>query len=97
VAASGVIITAGYILWTLQRVYLGAEYKGPHAEDITPMNAREATIAVTLLVMAVVLGVYPNLMFDVMNGSMAELVDGMGVGLQNAQLAEPAAALTSTP
>jgi NADH-quinone oxidoreductase subunit M len=101
VAASGVIITAGYILWTLQRVYLGAEYKGPHADEITPMNAREATIAITLLVMAVVLGVYPNLMFDVMNGSMAELVDGMGAGLKNGHLAieaaKAAAAATPTP
>lgn len=95
VAASGVIITAGYILWTLQRVYLGAEYKGPHAEDITPLNAREATIAITLLVMAVVLGVYPNLMFDVMNGSMAELVDGMSAGLQNAQ--QSGVAITAVP
>jgi NADH-quinone oxidoreductase subunit M len=96
VAASGVIITAGYILWTLQRVYLGAEYKGPHAEEITPMNAREATIAITLLVMAVVLGVYPNLMFEVMDGSMAALVDGMSEGLQNAQLgSEPATSLIS--
>lgn len=95
VAASGVILTAGYILWTLQRVYLGAEYKGPHAEDITPMTAREATIAVTLLVMAVVLGVYPNLMFDVMNGSMAEIVDGMDAGLRAAQ--QSGIAITSTP
>lgn len=99
VAASGVIITAGYILWTLQRVYLGAEYKGPHAEEITPMNAREATIAITLLVMAVVLGVYPNLMFDVMNGSMAELVDGMSAGLKNGHIAIEAAkvAAAATP
>ena len=41
IAASGVILTAGYILWAMQRVYLGPEYKGPHAEDITPMNGRE--------------------------------------------------------
>jgi len=96
VAASGVIITAGYILWTLQRVYLGAEYKGPHAEDITPMNAREATIAITLLVMAVVLGVYPDLMFEVMDGSMEALVDGMSEGLKNAQLgSDPATSLIS--
>ena len=99
IAASGVILTAGYILWTLQRVYLGAEYKGPHAEEITPMNAREATIAVTLLIMAVVLGVYPNLMFNVMNGSMAELVDGMNTGLINAatEIANAAASNAPTP
>jgi NADH-quinone oxidoreductase subunit M len=95
VAASGVIITAGYILWTLQRVYLGAEYKGPHADEITPMNTREATIAITLLVMAVVLGVYPNLIFDVMNGSMAQLVDGMDAGLRAAQ--QSGVAITAVP
>ncbi len=32
VAASVVILTAGYILWTIQRVYLGPEYKGPHGD-----------------------------------------------------------------
>ena len=42
VAASVVILTAGYILWTIQRVYLGPEYKGPHAEALTPMTRREA-------------------------------------------------------
>jgi NADH-quinone oxidoreductase subunit M len=29
IAAAVVILTAGYILWTVQRVYLGPEYKGP--------------------------------------------------------------------
>ena len=30
ISAAVVILTAGYILWAIQRVYLGAEYKGPH-------------------------------------------------------------------
>ena len=45
IAASGVILTAGYILWTIQRVYLGQEYKGPNAENITPINGRETVVA----------------------------------------------------
>ena len=32
ISASVVILTAGYILWAMQRVYLGPEYKGPHGE-----------------------------------------------------------------
>ena len=32
IAASVVILTAAYILWAIQRVYLGAEYKGPNEE-----------------------------------------------------------------
>jgi len=80
VAASGVILTAGYILWAIQRVYLGPEYKGPHAESITPMNGREAAIGGILLLFAVVLGVFPALMFDMMQESMALLVDSLDAG-----------------
>ena len=52
-SASVVILTAGYILWTLQRVYLGPEYKGPHGDHLTPMNAREMGIAIPLVVLAI--------------------------------------------
>jgi len=90
VAASGVILTAGYILWTLQRVYLGAEYKGPHGEDITPSNGRENTVAIVLLITAVVLGCFPFLIFDVMDQSIENLVDSMGQGLQHAHSLIPA-------
>jgi NADH-quinone oxidoreductase subunit M len=60
ISASVVILTAGYILWAIQRVYLGAEYKGPHEEHITPTNLRENTIALVLFVLAILLGVFPQ-------------------------------------
>lgn len=85
IAASGVILTAGYILWAIQRVYLGPEYKGPHKEDITPMTGREKTIAGTLLVMCIVLGVVPHIMFDMMEPTTKLFVDNMNAGLQAAQ------------
>ena len=84
IAAAGVILTAGYILWTIQRVYLGPEYKGPHAEAITRMNPREVAIASVLLVCAIVLGVYPESVFCLMRESMAQLVDSMDLGYQRA-------------
>ncbi|GAB5441680.1 MAG: NADH-quinone oxidoreductase subunit M [Fuerstiella sp.] len=84
VAASGVILTAGYILWALQRVYLGAEYRGPHSEDITPINGRELSIASVLLVLAIFLGVYPRIMFDMMEQSTTALVESMQQGYQDA-------------
>jgi NADH-quinone oxidoreductase subunit M len=84
ICASGVILTAGYILWAIQRVYLGAEYKGPHAESITPINGREATIGWVLLFFAILLGVYPRFMFDVMHGSTDLLVQSLDQGYQNA-------------
>ena len=77
IAASGVILTAGYILWTLQRVYLGAEYKGPHEEALTPMLPRERIVAGVLLVFAIILGVFPTLMFQSMIPSIEKLTNGM--------------------
>ena len=82
IAAAGVILTAGYILWAIQRVYLGPEYRGPHKDEITPMNGRETSIAVVLLAFAIILGVYPELMFGLMRGSMELLVDNLDQGYQ---------------
>ena len=84
ISAAGVILTAGYILWALQRVYLGPEYKGPHEEDITPMNNRELLIGATLLVSAIVLGVYPRILFDIMQESTSLLTGQLSAGLERA-------------
>lgn len=75
VSASVVIITAAYILWTLQRVYLGPEYKGPHPEALTPMTAREVLIAAPLLALAIVFGVYPQAIFNYMTPTVDQTVN----------------------
>jgi NADH-quinone oxidoreductase subunit M len=82
IAASGVILTAGYILWTVQRVYLGPEYKGPHPEALVPITGREASIAYVLCALAILLGVYPELMFGIMRESTDALTASMGVGYE---------------
>ena len=60
ISAAVVVLTAGYILWAVQRVFLGAEYKGPHEEALVPATLRENTIAVVLCVLAVLFGVFPH-------------------------------------
>ncbi|HEV7222331.1 MAG TPA: NADH-quinone oxidoreductase subunit M [Pirellulales bacterium] len=79
VSASTVILTAAYILWTLQRVYLGAEYKGPHGDHITPINGRELAIAAPLLAIAIWFGVYPRAVLDYMEPSINQEVDDLAV------------------
>jgi len=56
-AAAAVILTAGYILWTLQRVFLGRSetWKG-----LPDMDLREIAVAVPLVVMTIAMGVFPN-------------------------------------
>ena len=97
IAAAGVILTAGYILWTIQRVYLGQEYKGPHAEAITPINGRETIIAGTLLVLAVVMGVFPETMFHMMRESTTLLINNMDQAYQVFHAAAPGMQTTLAP
>jgi len=85
VAASVVILTAAYILWTLQRVYLGPEYKGPHADHLTPMTGRELGIAVPLLAFAILLGVYPQFVFRYMTPSVNRTVDDLAAWTERAE------------
>lgn len=77
VAASTVILTAAYILWTVQRVYLGPEYRGPHGEALVPATKREIAIAVPLLAFAILFGVYPRALIDYMKPSIQQTVGGL--------------------
>jgi NADH-quinone oxidoreductase subunit M len=73
-SAAVVILTAGYILWAIQRVYLGAEYRGPHGEALTPMTFREFSIAAPLLALAIYFGVNPNALLKYMQPSVDKTV-----------------------
>jgi len=77
ISASGVILTAGYILWTMQRVYLGPEYKGPHPEALVEANSRELAIGYTLVAFAILFGVRPDLLFNPMQGSLHLLAQSL--------------------
>ena len=84
ISAAVVILTAGYILWTIQRVYLGPEYKGPHAEALRPMTLREIAIAAPLVVMAVVLGVFPKTLLEYTDATIKGFVERLNPARQTA-------------
>ena len=75
VSAFTVILTAAYILWAIQRVYLGAEYKGPHGDHLTPMTGRELAIAAPLVFFAILFGVAPQLIFNYVTPSVNRQVE----------------------
>ena len=71
IAASAVVLTAGYMLWTLQRMYLGKlDEKYAGLPDVT---AREIFTLAPLGVIVVVLGVYPHAVLDLLNVSLVNL------------------------
>jgi len=69
--ASGVILTAGYLLWTIQRVYLGAineKYK-----SLPEINGRELFTLIPLGIIVIILGVYPNAVLDLLRASLDQV------------------------
>jgi NADH-quinone oxidoreductase subunit M len=104
ISAFVVILTAGYILWALQRVYLGPEYKGPHPEALTGISARELSVAVPLVILAIWLGVYPKVVLKYMDATIDHqaqtLVTAPAVvysGAADPTAAEPETAQTGQP
>lgn len=81
IAAFGVVLTAAYILWMIQRVYLGKlreEYA--HYPDAT---ARETAILVPMAILAIFLGILPKYTFDLMNGTIEDLVHVVSPSVQH--------------
>jgi NADH-quinone oxidoreductase subunit M len=96
ISAATVILTAGYILWTIQRVYLGAEYRGPHGDHLHPITPREFAIAAPLLALAILFGVFPQALFSYMTPTVDKQAETLAVWTREVKekelTAEPPAA-----
>jgi len=71
IAAITIVLTAGYMLWTLQRVFLGSIPE--KWMNLTDVNNRELIMLVPLAVIVIFLGIYPSPILDLMNSSMNHL------------------------
>ncbi len=71
-AAFGVVLAAGYILWTLQRVLFGP-LSGRH-EGVGDASWLERAPLIALVIAIVVVGVYPAVITDVLDSALPDLV-----------------------
>jgi NADH-quinone oxidoreductase subunit M len=75
ISTLGILLGAGYMLWTLQRIYLGKlEDKWKQLPDL---NFREYAMLVPLSLIILFLGIYPSAMLDLMNTSVNSIVKFM--------------------
>ncbi|GDX95273.1 oxidoreductase [Planctomycetia bacterium] len=95
VSAFTVILTAAYILWAIQRVYLGAEYKGPHGDHLTPITSRELAIATPLVFLAILFGVAPQLIFNYVTPTVNRQVETLADWTRRVHPDAPAALAAS--
>jgi NADH-quinone oxidoreductase subunit M len=71
-AALGIILTAGYLLWMIKRVFLGALNEKYAA--LPEINGRELFTLVPIGLIVLFLGIYPLPVLDLMSNSTARLV-----------------------
>jgi NADH-quinone oxidoreductase subunit M len=79
IAALGTVLAAGYLLWLYQRTAFGTPKEefvdDPHIHDV---NRFEWTAWVPLLVLIVLLGFVPGLIFDVTNPAVSAVAAAVG-------------------
>ncbi len=75
--AVGILLSAAYFLWTLQRMFFGqTRLKGGDIwlSQLTDINVREKIALVPLASLALALGIFPSLAFGKMNASILAFV-----------------------
>ncbi len=69
----GIVLTAGYMLWTLQRVFLGTLPE--KWNNLTDIDSRELAMLIPLAVIVIYLGIFPSTLVDFMTSSINSLVE----------------------
>jgi NADH-quinone oxidoreductase subunit M len=71
ISTLGIVLGAGYMLWTLQRIFFGK--LNEKWADLTDLDAREYLMLIPLAIIIIFLGVYPSAMLNIMNTSVNAL------------------------
>jgi NADH-quinone oxidoreductase subunit M len=75
-AAFGVVLAAGYILWTAQRLLFGPKME--RWDDLTDAKAVDIAAMTVLVIPIFVVGVYPKVLTDVFESGIAPILAGFG-------------------
>ena len=73
--AIGTVLTAGYMLWMLQRVNLGEPNEEWEGHEFNDVDRFELTAWVPLIILIVIIGFYPRIVFDSTTDTVTSLVD----------------------
>jgi NADH-quinone oxidoreductase subunit M len=68
----GIVLGAGYFLWSYQKVFLGP--LNPKYEGLADVNGRELFTLLPLAIIIVILGIYPSPIIDMIRPTLEELV-----------------------
>ena len=74
IGAIGTVLTAGYMLWMLQRVNLGEPNEEWEGQEFADIDRFEWMAWAPLIVATVVIGIYPNLVFRATTDAVTSLL-----------------------
>ncbi|WP_420150754.1 complex I subunit 4 family protein [Spirosoma sp.] len=77
VAITGILLAAAYFLWTLQRMFFGPTWVRPFEGQgvtsvLTDLTIREKILLIPLGLMALGVGLFPNLIFNLTSSTVAQ-------------------------
>ena len=72
---AGIVLGAAYMLWLLQRAFLGTLKTREWENHLPDLNTREWSMLVPLTLIVIALGVWPAPVLNMMNGSVNALVN----------------------
>jgi len=72
VSTLALVLVAGYMLWTMQRIFLGK--LNPKYATLPEINSRELFTLIPLAVIVIFLGIFPSAILDLMEVSLNNLV-----------------------
>jgi NADH-quinone oxidoreductase subunit M len=75
IAAIGTVLAAGYLLWLFQRTAFGTPKEEFADEHIHDVHVSEWIAWLPMLVLILVLGIYPNLIFSITDPAMSAMGD----------------------
>jgi NADH-quinone oxidoreductase subunit M len=80
-ACFGLVLAAGYSIWTLQRMFFGPYAVLVPGAQISDLNGREVIMLLALSFFVVLLGIFPNLLIKYINPFANALADKLaGIG-----------------
>lgn len=79
-AVSGIVLAAAYLLWSLQRMFFGQLWTRDGVDNtLTDLNGRERLMLIPLGLLALLLGLFPNLIFNLSNATVAQWLEKFSV------------------
>ncbi len=88
VAATGIILGAGYMLWLYQRVMFG-RLQNPANESLKDLSLRELALFLPLVFLAFGIGIFPKPILDVLDKPVEKVIRIVNPGFYEKEISAP--------